>query len=107
MATGTYRITKSSAGRYSSSWAFVHPDDGPLTDHTVVRFDLPTPVPAGGTTTLDIKFHDQLPRVVARTGYFGTFHLIGQWFPKIAVLELPGERGATEPRWNAHEFPFA
>ena len=22
---------------------------------------------------------------------------------KIGVLELPGERGATAPRWNAHE----
>ena len=58
----------------------------------------------GATTTLDIDFFDQLPRVVARTGYFGTFHLVAQWFPKIGVLELPGERGATAPRWNAHEM---
>ena len=86
------------------AWSFVHPDNGPASDHTVVRFDLPTPVPAGGSTTLDIGFQDQLPRVVARTGYFGSFHLVGQWFPKIGVLELPGERGATEPRWNVHEF---
>jgi hypothetical protein len=42
--------------------------------------------------------------VVARTGYYGSFHLVAQWFPKIGVLELPGERGATAPRWNAHEF---
>ncbi|HXA48186.1 MAG TPA: M1 family metallopeptidase, partial [Burkholderiaceae bacterium] len=86
------------------SWLYVHPDGGPDTDHTVVRLDLPTAVPPGGSTTLDIDFQDQLPRVVARTGYFGTFHLVGQWFPKIAVLELPGERGMTEPTWNAHEF---
>ena len=86
------------------SWEFVHPDGGPETDMTVVRFDLPEPVMPGASTTLDIDFHAQLPRVVARTGYFDSFHLIGQWFPKIAVLELPGERGATEPRWNAHEF---
>ncbi len=85
-------------------WRFVHPDGGPETDHTVVRLDLPTPVPAGASTTLDIEFHDQLPRVVARTGYFGSFHLIGQWFPKIAVLELSGERGATSERWNVHEM---
>ncbi|MES3025083.1 MAG: M1 family metallopeptidase [Pseudomonadota bacterium] len=83
---------------------FVHPDNGPATDHTVVRFDLPAPVAPGATTTLDIDFHTQLPRVVARTGYFGSFHLVGQWFPKIGVLELPGERGATAPRWNVHEF---
>jgi hypothetical protein len=85
-------------------WTFVHPDNGPATDHTVVRFDLPQAVAPGASTTLDIGFTTQLPRVVARTGYFGSFHLVGQWFPKIAVLELPGERGATAPRWNAHEF---
>jgi hypothetical protein len=86
------------------SWRFVHPDNGPDTDHTVVRLDLPEAVPAGGSTTIDIAFHDQLPRVVARTGYFGSFHMVAQWFPKIGVLELPGERGATSPRWNVHEF---
>ena len=86
------------------AWQFVHPDGGPETDHTVVRLDLPKPVAAGASTTLDIDFFDQLPRVLARTGYFGSFHLVGQWFPKIGVLELPGERGATAPRWNVHEF---
>lgn len=85
-------------------WTFVHPDNGPATDRTVVRLDLPQPVAPGASTTLDIDFFDQLPRVTARTGYFGSFHLVAQWFPKIAVLELPGERGATTPRWNAHEF---
>ena len=88
----------------SVAWQFVHPDGGPATDHTVVRMDLPQAVAPGASTTLDISFFDQLPRVVARTGYFGSFHLVGQWFPKIAVLELPGERGATSVRWNAHEF---
>jgi hypothetical protein len=84
--------------------SFVHPDQGPASDHTVVRLDLPAPVAPGATTALEIGFHTQLPRVMARTGYFGSFHLVGQWFPKIGVLELPGERGATEPRWNVHEF---
>jgi hypothetical protein len=84
-------------------WSFVHPDNGPDTDHTVVRFDLPAPVAPGASTVLDIDFLTQLPRVVARTGYFGSYHLVGQWFPKIGVLELPGERGATAPRWNVHE----
>jgi hypothetical protein len=87
-------------------WAFVHPDGGPDTDQTVVRIDLAQPVPAGGTLALDIDFISQLPRVVERTGWFGDFNLIGQWFPKIGVLELPGERGATQVRWNVHEFHF-
>jgi hypothetical protein len=85
-------------------WAFVQPDGGPATDRTVARFDLPDAVPPGGTAVLEIAFRDQLPRVVARTGWFGTYHLVAQWFPKVGVLELPGERGATEPRWNCHEF---
>ncbi len=87
-------------------YTFVQPDHGPATDRTVVRIDLARPVPAGGTLTLDIDFLSQLPRVVERTGWFGDFNLVAQWFPKIGVLELPGERGATEVRWNCHAFHF-
>lgn len=89
-----------------AKWRYVHPDNGPATDHTVVEIDLPQAVPAGATLSLDIGFTSQLPRVVARTGWFGKFHLVAQWFPKIGVLELPGERGATTPRWNVHEFHY-
>jgi hypothetical protein len=70
----------------------------------VALLELPTPVPPGGETVLELDFHDQLPRVVARTGWFGGYHLVGQWYPKVGVLELPGERGATAPRWSCHEF---
>lgn len=101
---GYIRLNKVTQGSAAAKWTFVQPDGGPKTDRSVVRIDLPQPVAAGATTTLDIDFFDQLPRVVARTGYYGSFHLVAQWFPKIAVLELPGERGATAPRWNAHEF---
>lgn len=101
---GFIRLDKVQQGGAAATWTFVQPDNGPRTDRSVVRIDLPQPVAAGATTQLDIDFFDQLPRVVARTGYYNSFHLVGQWFPKIAVLELPGERGATAPRWNAHEF---
>ncbi|MBW8822701.1 MAG: M1 family metallopeptidase, partial [Xanthomonadales bacterium] len=101
---GYIQLDSVQQGGQDAKWSFVHPDNGPATDHTVVRIDLPQPVAAGASTTLDIAFFDQLPRVVARTGYFDTFHLVGQWFPKIGVLELPGERGAIATRWNAHEF---
>jgi hypothetical protein len=103
---GYIELNKVQQGGQAVSWRFVQPDGGPKTDKTVVELDLPQPVPAQGTLSLDIDFHDQLPRVVERTGWFGDFHLVGQWFPKIAVLELPGERGATAPRWNAHEFHY-
>ncbi|UUZ55551.1 M1 family metallopeptidase [Massilia sp. H-1] len=101
---GHIELRSVTQGGAKVSTAWVQPDNGPSTDHTVMRFDLPTPVAPGASTTFDIDFLTQLPRVVARTGYFGSFHLVAQWFPKIAVLELPGERGATAPRWNAHEF---
>ncbi|MES2320942.1 MAG: M1 family metallopeptidase [Pseudomonadota bacterium] len=101
---GHIALRKVTQGGQPVTWAFVHPDNGPASDHTVVRIDLPHAVAAGASTTLDIDFLTQLPRVIARTGYFGSFHLVGQWFPKIGVLELAGERGATAPRWNVHEF---
>ncbi|MGA2551493.1 MAG: M1 family metallopeptidase [Burkholderiaceae bacterium] len=103
---GHIEFRSASQGGKELSWSFVHPDGGPDTDHTVIRVDLATPVAPGGSTALDIQFFDQLPRVIARSGYFGSFHLVGQWFPKIGVLELPGERGATRPRWNVHAYHF-
>ena len=39
----------------------------------------------------------QLPKVVARTGYADDFHMAGQWFPKLGVLE-------EEAGWQAHTF---
>ena len=95
---GHIELTSTRQGNTVVPWQFVHPDGGPETDHTVVRLDLPQAVPAGESTLLNIDFKAQLPRVVARTGYFGSFHLVGQWFPKIAVLELPGERRLTGQR---------
>ncbi len=103
---GWIDLTQVKQGAASLTWRFVQPDHGPATDQTVARIDLAEPVPAGGTLTLDIDFVSQLPRVVERTGWFGDFNLVAQWFPKIGVLELPGERGATAARWNVHEFHF-
>ncbi|HUJ25896.1 MAG TPA: M1 family metallopeptidase [Myxococcales bacterium] len=93
-----------SQGGVPVPWQFVHPDGGPDTDHTVARLDLPKPVPPGGKAQVDFAFRSQLPRVVARSGYFDRFHLVAQWYPKVGVLELPGERGAVQPRWNCHEY---
>ena len=101
---GYIRLDKVLQNGAAATWTFVQPDGGPSSDRSVVRIDLPQPVAPGASTTLDIDFFDQLPRVVARTGYYGSFHLVAQWFPKIGVLELAGERGAVAPRWNAHEF---
>src|SRR5262249_19140958 len=101
---GFTELRKVEQGGKPVRWEFVHPDGGPETDRTVVRFDLPQPVPPGQSAAIDVAFHDQLPRVVARTGWFDKYHFVAQWFPKVGVLELAGERGATAPRWNCHEF---
>jgi hypothetical protein len=101
---GYIELRKIQQGGADLEWSFVHPDGGPETDHTVVRVDLAQPIAPHGTGVVELDFFDQLPRVVARSGYFGTFHLVAQWFPKVGVLELPGERGAVAPRWNCHEY---
>jgi hypothetical protein len=76
---------------------FVRPDDDNPDDFTVVRVALPRVVEPGGVVELELEFEAQLPWIIARTGFVGDFHLVGQWFPKLAVFE--GERG-----WNSHQF---
>jgi hypothetical protein len=66
-------------------------------DETDARVPMPREIAPGETLQLDVTFDDKLPAVVERTGYRGSFHMVGQWFPKIARLEPDG-------RW-AH-FPF-
>lgn len=83
---------------------FISPDDGNANDRTVMRVPLPAPVPPGGSVTLTVKFHAQLPRIIARTGYSGDFFMIGQWFPKVGVYEPAGTRFATVGGWNCHQF---
>jgi hypothetical protein len=59
-------------------------------DETDARIDLPSEVAPGETLRLEVAFDDKLPRVIERTGYEGSFHMVGQWFPKIARLERDG-----------------
>ena len=66
-------------------------------DETDARVPLPREIAPGEALQIDVAFDDKLPVVVERTGYRGSFHMVGQWFPKIARLE-------TDGRW-AH-FPF-
>jgi hypothetical protein len=76
---------------------FVRPDDGNPKDFSAARVKLPREVQPGDAIEIEISFEAQLPWIIARTGYVGDFHLVGQWFPKIAVFE--GEAG-----WNRHQF---
>jgi hypothetical protein len=66
-------------------------------DETDIRVPLPREVEPGASITLEVAWDAKLPSVTLRTGYEGSFHMVAQWFPKLARLEPDG-------RW-AH-FPF-
>ncbi|EYF02042.1 M1 family metallopeptidase [Chondromyces apiculatus] len=66
-------------------------------DQTDIRVPLPRPVAPGEQITIDLAWDAHLPPIVARTGHLGTFHMVAQWFPKIARLDPDG-------RWR--HFPF-
>ena len=83
---------------------FIQPDDTNHADRTVARVPLPRPVPPHGTIVLDLTFRSKLPRVVERSGFWNDFFFVGQWFPKLGVFEVPGQRFATRPGWNCHQY---
>lgn len=59
-------------------------------DETELALELPEALPVGKTLQLRLGWTSRLPSVVLRTGFAGTFHLAGQWFPKLAKLEPAG-----------------
>lgn len=73
------------------------PDPAVPDDASQLRVALPRAVGPGESITLRVRFTATLPAAVARTGYDGTFHMVAQWFPKVAVLEADGTWG---------HFPF-
>jgi hypothetical protein len=66
-------------------------------DATDIRVPLPTPVEPGETLRFDVEWEAQLPSILLRTGYHDDFHMVAQWFPKIARLEPDG-------RWASFRF---
>ena len=92
---------------------FIRPDDGNPNDFTVMRVQLPEPVQPGETIALNVEFVSKLPEIVARTGWSekadgSLFFFVGQWFPKLGVYEVPGQRyipaDAEHGEWNTHQF---
>ncbi|MEM7586599.1 MAG: M1 family metallopeptidase [Acidobacteriota bacterium] len=66
-------------------------------DPSTMTVDLPQTVGPGDVITVQLDFTVQLPRVIARTGYYEDFHAVAQWYPKLGVLE-------EEAGWQAHTF---
>lgn len=92
---------------------FIQPDDGNTNDRTVISVQLPDPVPPGESITLEVDFESKLPEIVARTGWKkkdndSLFVLVAQWFPKLGVYEIPGQRyvpdTASTGKWSTHQF---
>ena len=59
-------------------------------DETDIELPLPRAVKPGERITLDVEFEAHLPQIVERTGFERSFHLVAQWFPKLARLEPDG-----------------
>jgi hypothetical protein len=87
-----------------SKMQFIHPDDDNAMDQTVLKVPLSRPVLPNQMITVDIDFTAKLPGVFARTGYFGNYFMVAQWFPKVGVYEPAGMRYATKGQWNCHQF---
>jgi hypothetical protein len=92
---------------------YLQPDDGNPDDRTVMAVTLPRAVNPGETITLDVDFTARMPKIFARTGWEESdsgepFFMVAQWFPKLGVYEVPGQRyvpaDTTHGRWNTHQF---
>lgn len=73
--------------------------DKKIIHETIMKLPLPNPLPPGGRVELEIDFMVKLPEIFVRMGYYGEDFMIGQWFPKMAVLE-------EDRNWNAHQYHF-
>ena len=83
----------------TSTMRFIAPDDGNVDDRTVAEVPLAAPVAPGQTVNIQIAWSSRVPRTFARTGAIGNYYFLGQWFPKIGVLQDTG--------WNCHQFHAA
>ncbi|MBL9023295.1 MAG: M1 family metallopeptidase [Myxococcales bacterium] len=59
-------------------------------DATDIRVELGQEVAPGASLDVELAFATKLPSVVLRAGYAGSFHMVSQWFPKVAKLEPDG-----------------
>jgi hypothetical protein len=75
---------------------FIQPDDQNAEDRTLAAVDLPAAVAPGETLRLDVEWHAQVPRTIARTGVRGRDYLVAHWFPKLGRFGAAG--------WDARQF---
>lgn len=102
---GWIRVSKLFARELDKDlWAGVEQHTpGDPDDETEVRISLPRAIAPGETLTMDVAWLSDLPAVSLRTGFEGSFHMVGQWFPKLAKLE-PDGTWAHFPFYRFSEF---
>lgn len=90
---GSVEVRRLTAPRYGAQnlWerAATHSPDDPE-DATDIRVPLPEPIAPGETVEFTLEFTSKLPRIVERTGFARSFHMVAQWFPKLARREPDG-----------------
>ena len=79
-------------------------DDGNKDDQTVLELILKKPVLPGESQTFTFDWTAKIPKTMPRTGYNKDFYFFAQWFPKLGVYELAGQRFAKEDQWNCHQY---
>ncbi|MDB4937303.1 MAG: Aminopeptidase [Labilithrix sp.] len=84
------KLTWNDGATQHDLWAKVQLRRGTDEDETDAAIPLPRAVAPGETIALDVVWDDKLPSIVERTGFDGSFHMIAQWFPKLAKIEQDG-----------------
>ncbi len=91
-------------GERELSFVHIQPDDGNILDRSLIEVSLASPLLPGAEVSLSLSFEARLPVPIARTGGRLDYFLIGQWFPKIGVIEPKGVRHAEKARNAARQF---
>ncbi len=59
-------------------------------DNTLMKINLPSPIPPGGKTTFSVEWTENIPADYERTGHEGRDYNIAQWYPQIATYDKYG-----------------
>ncbi|MCG6988175.1 MAG: M1 family metallopeptidase [Gemmatimonadetes bacterium] len=71
-------------------------------DSTIVRMELPAPLPPGAEITLAYDWNARLSTTFRRQGRKGRHYDFAQWYPKVVVYDLEGWR--AHPLYRMGEF---
>ncbi len=67
-------------------------------DHTILRAELPQPLPPGGELLVALNFREKVRKHAGRAGYRGKQYDFAQWYPKVVVYDEKG--------WHPEPFHF-